>query len=66
MCTSQLHALFKFRFAWTRLVFAGPALALLAPVRRFVARLRRYGLEGCAGVGLGLLPPGESHVGLQQ
>lgn len=48
----------------SHLVLAGPALALLAAVGRLVPRLLRHGLQRGAGVGLGLLSPGEGDVGL--
>lgn len=50
----------------TRLVLAGSALALLAAVRRLVARLLRHRLERGAAVRLGLLSAGEGYVGLRR
>lgn len=49
----------------SHLVFAGPALALFATVRRLVAGLLRYGLESVAPVGLRLLAPREGNVSLR-
>lgn len=45
-------------------MLARPALALLAAVRRLVARLLRYRLQGGASVGLGLLSSREGDVRL--